>query len=215
MLKATRTLTLIGAMALVALGCGFAAFVTTVQTGIPASAGRTDGIVVLTGSKDRIVRGLELIANGQARRLLISGVDRSNHSIDSLLRGAGIGSAVACCIDLGYAATNTAGNANEARDWARAWGFRRLLVVTSQYHMPRSMMEFTEAMPGIELIAHPVPTRYVRLDAWWHDGAAARLLASEYLKLLVAKARLGLLRILAAVWPSSIARTNSGVPQVL
>ena len=145
--------------------------------------------IILMGS-------LEQLAEGRGRRLLISGVNPSNKSTGDLSRW--LGEALpACCIDLGYRAQNTIGNADEARDWARTWGYRSLLVVTSDFHMARSMTEFRRAMPGIKLIAHPVASRYAQ-PQWWASRSSAQKLAAEYMKFLASKVRLGASRMVGA-----------------
>ena len=56
-----------------------------------------------------------------------------------------------CCLDIGYLAQDTIGNAEETRAWAQAWGFRRIVVVTSNYHMPRSLLELLEVVVELPL----------------------------------------------------------------
>lgn len=100
-------------------------------------------------------------------------------------------------IDIGYAAENTLGNAREAAAWARFYHFNTLLVVTARYHMPRSLSEFHEALPGVALIPYPIDPESIPKD-WWRRGAASwraiRLLHGEYAKYLAATllAHLGL-----------------------
>lgn len=157
---------------------------------------KADGIVVLTGGDERITTGLDLMADGRGRRLLISGVNRANKSPQELSRR--IGEALpACCIDLGYQAMNTIGNADEASTWAKRWGFRSIMVVTSDFHMARSLVEFSRAMPGVRLIAHPVPSRFGR-HPWWSSRVLAQTLAGEYVKFLASSARLGAVRMIGA-----------------
>ena len=61
-----------------------------------------------------------------------------------------------CCVDLGKAALNTEGNAEETADWANVYGFASIVLVTADYHMPRSLILFRKAMPGVHIVAHPV-----------------------------------------------------------
>ena len=97
--------------------------------------------------------------------------------------------ALACCVDLGRDARDTIGNAAEARDWAKAKGYTSLIVVTSNYHMPRSMAELAEAMPKTRLIPYPVNNPDLHLGNWWNNPAAFALLLREYGKYLLATAR--------------------------
>ena len=205
MAKMLRILSLATAAGAIALSAGFLAFVSAVEnaTPPPAAAEQADGIGVLTGGLERVVTGLDLMAAGHGHRLLITGVHSSNRSPEELSRRIGE-IAPPCCIDLGYRAMNTIGNAYEAREWARRWGFRSLLIVTSDFHMPRSMTEFSQAMPGIKLIAHPVPSRYARRP-WWESRKLAQSLAGEYVKLLASTARSGARRVLAALTSPALA----------
>src|SRR5262249_61874685 len=101
------------------------------------------------------------------------------------------GRLVACCVDLDYS-LNTTGNAVETRRWVEDRGFRSLIVVTSSYHMPRTLAELAGRMPGVTLIPYPVVTDKMRSEAWWSSASTAKLLFSEYLKYLVTEARVRL-----------------------
>lgn len=208
MAKVSRIIGLSASALVVALGIGFAGFATALpgagqsdaanapNAANSANVATADGIVVLTGGDERITTGLELMADGRGRRLLISGVNRANKSPQELSRR--IGEALpACCIDLGYQAMNTIGNADEASDWAKRWGFRSIMVVTSDFHMARSLVEFSRAMPEVKLIAHPVPSRFGR-QPWWSSRSLAQMLAGEYVKFLASSARLGASRMIGA-----------------
>jgi uncharacterized SAM-binding protein YcdF (DUF218 family) len=92
-------------------------------------------------------------------------------------------------VDLGYTAADTVGNAGEIAEWARGKGFTRLIVVTSDYHMPRSILEIRAAMPEATLIEYPVVTGLVDVDRWWRNQGDARRLIVEYSKYLAILAR--------------------------
>jgi uncharacterized SAM-binding protein YcdF (DUF218 family) len=96
-----------------------------------------------------------------------------------------------CCVDIGREASDTIGNSEETRDWAASHGYRSLIVVTSSYHMPRTLTEFARAMPHMDFVAHPVVSRHMRDTPWWQHPRSLRLLASEYVKLIAAMTRLG------------------------
>ncbi|MFQ5346885.1 MAG: YdcF family protein [Rhodothalassiaceae bacterium] len=144
---------------------------------LPAD-GRVDAVVVLTGSAGRIAAGLEVLKSGRARRMLVSGVDPELPL--SALRPAipADEDLFRCCIDLGRAARNTEGNAAEAVAWARAHGHRSLAVVTADWHMRRSLLEFARHPDAPRLYAIPVAG----------DAGLARLFL-EYNKYLVAALR--------------------------
>ncbi|MFV2093429.1 MAG: YdcF family protein [Hyphomicrobiales bacterium] len=148
-----------------------------------------DGIVVFTGGKDRIAVAANLLAQGRGRRLLISGVNPSTPRRDLEGLAPEMEQLSDCCIDLGRQAEDTIGNARETADWANGYGFRSLLVVTSAYHLPRSLTELSSAMPDAVLTGVPVVSARLARP-WWRDRAALRLLMSEYTKYLASLVRL-------------------------
>jgi uncharacterized SAM-binding protein YcdF (DUF218 family) len=105
------------------------------------------------------------------------------------------GRAFNCCVDLGFRAANTQGNARETANWATYHHYRSLIVVTADYHMPRAMMELQAAMPGVALHPYPVVTSTVDVRRWWRDQGDARRLAVEYCKYLVILGREGVRRL--------------------
>jgi uncharacterized SAM-binding protein YcdF (DUF218 family) len=173
---------------------GLAWFVAQAGRNGEVDPDHTDAIVVLTGGSERLRAGFDLLARGLAERLLVSGVHR-DVKLEELFALSPTDASLRCCVDLGYAAVDTVGNAQEAADWMRAHGFHSLRLVTSNYHMPRSMLEFRAAMPGIEIRRQPVDPETVHLDRWWAWPGTARLIVSEYNKFLVALARVTLRRI--------------------
>ncbi len=180
---------------LVALAAfGFVLFANAVMREPAVEDLRADGIVVLTGGQTRIAEAARLLEEKRGKRLLISGVNQKTGR-PSLLRISGLDEPTFnCCVDLGYQAQNTVGNADETRRWAEALGYDSLIVVTASYHMPRSLAELAREMPNIALVPHPVDPDGLRRKVWWRDAAATRLLASEYLKFLPAAARLVIAR---------------------
>lgn len=168
---------------------GFVAFSRAIPRDEPNPLGRVDGIVVLTGGSQRLTDGLNLLSQGHGKRLLISGVyQRTNR--DEIARHAGDQRGMLeCCVDLGKSARNTIGNAIEARRWAQSNGFTSLLVVTSNYHMQRTLAEFGHVMGKIKLTGYPVVSDTVDVARVWSDPAAFRLVFSEYLKVIVSQIR--------------------------
>ncbi len=164
---------------------------SVVHEGAPLDR-RADGIVALTGGASRIADAVELLASGRGRRLLITGVGPTTNTAELMRLAPDHERWFGCCIDLDYTAANTVGNAVETRRWARKRGFRSLLVVTSGYHMPRAMLEISHRLPDVTLIPFPVVSGQVRAEPWWRHPATAKLLVFEYLKFLVAAARITL-----------------------
>ncbi len=144
----------------------------------PATVSGSEAIVVLTGGAGRLGAGVRLMEEKSANRMLISGVNPVV-TADELTALTGADSSLfACCIDLDHASPDTAGNATESAKWARQYGFTSITLVTADYHMPRSLILFRNALPEATITAFAV-------DGNWPLG----LLAKEYNKYLVTLAR--------------------------
>jgi len=182
--------------ALLAFLAGFIVFAGSISHDAPRSVEHADGIVVLTGGPFRLAAAARLLAAGVGSRLLISGVNHMT-TRDDLFRSSGLTHAqFDCCVDIGYSAHDTSGNAEEAKEWVDAHRFARLIVVTSSYHMPRSLTELRRALPQVALIPYPVVPRTFRAERWWLHAGSLRLLFTEYLKFLPSAARFGVARLL-------------------
>jgi uncharacterized SAM-binding protein YcdF (DUF218 family) len=168
---------------------GFVWFLSKVLPGETRPARNADGIVVLTGGSSRVSDAMELLSAGYGHRLLISGVHPTNGLADIQRTLPESQNLFACCVDLDHSAVNTRSNATETRRWVNERGFRSLIVVTSNYHMPRAIVELSHAMPDIDLVPFAVVGDKWREEPWWTSGAALRLLLSEYVKFLVAEMR--------------------------
>jgi uncharacterized SAM-binding protein YcdF (DUF218 family) len=148
-----------------------------------------DAVVVLTGGENRVAKAVDLIAAGQGRRLLISGVN-DHTSAAAIAEAVDQNQAVfRCCIDIDRRARNTVGNATEIARWVKEHDYRSLIVVTGAYHMPRALNELRSALPGVQLIPDPVLAPGLDLDAWWTDERTVRLIMFEYTKYLVSEVR--------------------------
>jgi len=167
------------ALALTAWALGFAAFAVSLPG--PLEGNTTDAVVVPTGGRGRIERGLDLLARHQARRMLVTGVGAGVRPGD-LARATGRDPALfRCCVDLGDEAVDTRSNAEETARWLRGHRYRTVRLVTSDWHLRRARMELAAAMGDDAVILG--------------DGVAAgdpRLgtLVNEYNKLLLRRAAL-------------------------
>src|SRR6201996_1302579 len=171
---------------------GFIAFLSQLRNSEARPDQHADGIVVLTGGSSRVSDAMELLAAGYGKRLLISGVHPTNAASDISRSLPDNQSLLSCCVDLDRSAVNTRSNASEARRWAHERGFKSLIVVTSNYHMPRAIVELSHAMPDIALIPFSVIGDKWRDEPWWSNGATVRLLLSEYVKYVAAEVRVRL-----------------------
>ena len=172
------------------LGFGFLWFVWRVPADEVALNRNADGIVALTGGASRVADAMELMAAGRGKRLLISGAYRTTTPGEISRLNPVYARVAGCCVDFDNS-LNTFGNAIETRRWAERWGFRSLIVVTSNYHMPRALAELAHQLPGVALVPFPVVTDKQRAEPWWTNGATARLMFSEYVKYVFARVRMG------------------------
>lgn len=160
------------ALALIAWALGFVWFAVALPQ--PAGAGRADGVVVLTGGSGRIARGLDVLQRGWAERMFVSGVDRDVKPHEFAIEYKVNSAQMACCVTLGFQATDTMTNADETAAWVKGQQIKTLRVVTNDWHMRRAVLELGQTLPGdVVLIADAVPTQ-----------PALRTLFTEYNKLL-------------------------------
>jgi len=176
---------------LVLLFIGFIVFANSIDRDARVPQQTADGIVVLTGGTSRIDRAMKLLAAGKAQRVLITGVYRST-TVEELKTLASQGDQYfTCCVDIDKEARNTIDNATKTSEWVALHDYGSVIVVTSNYHMPRALAELARVMPGVTFIPYPVVENNVKLHRWWTYPGTTRLLLSEYLKYLPALGRLG------------------------
>lgn len=180
-----RWLGLAACLVVLIWAAGLAVFAQRVTSQAEPDTAKTDAIVALTGEQNRLQAGLGLLREDLAPRLFFSGVYRGVdvEQLMTLLREDS--EEFECCIDLGYVATNTKGNAAETAQWAAEHGVRTMRLVTSDYHMPRSLLEFHRAMPQMAIVPHPVESERVAMRPWYGSLASVKLLATEYSKYLI------------------------------
>lgn len=186
-------LTALGAVVgLSLLALGFMAFFALLDRRESAIPHKADAIVVLTGGAERIADAIDLLKNGFGSRLLISGVAQDVTAARLAQKEPAMRGYVSCCIDLGHAALNTAGNAKETRHWAVRNGYKSLIIVTSSYHMPRALVELRRQMPGVELVPATVVTEKLRNMDILRSPGLLKIVGMEYVKFLYAWVRAGL-----------------------
>jgi uncharacterized SAM-binding protein YcdF (DUF218 family) len=182
----------IGVVGTFLLAAGFIWFALAIPGEDISRDRKADGIVVLTGAASRIPDAIELLAAERGKRLLITGVHRDTSAREIARLTPLYSKYFTCCVDLGKAALNTFGNAIETRRWAREHNFGSLIVVTSNWHMPRAMAELAHQLPDTTLIPFPVVSEKAKSEPWWSSPEMTRFLAAEYLKYLFALTRMQL-----------------------
>ena len=177
-----RRFFLVGLFAVLVWLTGFAAFAFyALSAPIPELNRTSDAIIVLTGGTDRIEDGLELFATGKASHLFISGVHPDVKKAEILAKWSGETALPPCCWELGRTATTTYENAQESRDWARDNDITSIVLVTSNYHMPRAMLEFNAVLPDVDIVPYAIE----QSDLDQKEKRIWFLLFEEYHKLLL------------------------------
>lgn len=194
-------------LAAVVLGLGLLRFTAGLRSDETPLVRHADGMVVLTGGADRVADAIELLHDGQADRLLITGVNPMTTPETLSRRLPKIRALVECCVTFGYQALDTAGNARETAEWVETHHIQSLIVVTSNYHMPRALAEIGHAVRGVELIAYPVVAENAKAPGWRPKLRRTRMIVTEFFKYLVVATRLAVLADPAGPLQAVIATT--------
>ena len=121
--------------------------------------------------------------------MLISGVNRQVRRSDLQALTRAPQPLFDCCVDLGFTAEDTIGNARETADWARGMRYSSLILVTADYHMPRALLELRATAPGVAIESYPVATPELDARHWATTTTGARRMMAEYSKYLAILAR--------------------------
>jgi uncharacterized SAM-binding protein YcdF (DUF218 family) len=166
---------------------GLVRFVNTIPTTIEDNDSETDGIVILTGGSNRLDTGIKLLNEHKAKKLFISGVGKETNLATLLILSGNLPDNIAFItenIELGYEAKNTKENAGETAKWVKENNYKSIRLVTSNYHINRSLTEFKKQMPDVKIISNPVIPDNFTLKEWWRYGSMKKLLVMEYTKYL-------------------------------
>ena len=119
---------------------------------------KIDGIVVLTGDQYRIAKGIELLKNYPDKKLLISGVNKNINPVDIMKEFPSSINFFQCCIDIGKDAKNTFENIIETFEWMKSNEFTSIIIVTSDYHLPRVKLEINRFIDNQQIFYEAVKT---------------------------------------------------------
>ncbi len=169
-----------------AVFCGSQILVASMR---PPEGAKGDAIIVLTGGYQRIEQAVGLLRDGVGKRLLISGVNPATTRTQIRKMTQGSSDMFSCCVDMGYKAIDTIGNANEAASWIRDHGYSSIVVVTNNYHMHRSLHELHNASPQTQFIAYPVISADLARTNWFAEPDVVRTMLYEYMKFVIAAGR--------------------------
>lgn len=146
---------------------------------------QADGVVILTGGEERVDKGLQILQKNRAQRALVSGVHRSV-KLHELLTLHKASPALTDRIDLGFGAIDTAGNAQETAEWVNEHAIKSLIVVTSNYHMPRAILHLQSVLPhDVKLIPASVTPDLLQRKNWYHHANALAWVFLAYNKYLL------------------------------
>lgn len=159
---------------------GFLAFAVALPR--PVANGKTDAVIVPTGGAGRIDRGIEMVESGQAKQLFVSGVDPEVKPQEFAAEFNVSRQTMDCCVTLGFLAVDTRSNAGEAAAWLAENEYTSVRLVTTDWHMARTVAEFREVLPGDVRIVQDAVRSEPRLGT----------LFLEYNKLLAATVSQGL-----------------------
>lgn len=152
----------------------------------PASM-KTEAIVVLTGGQGRVEHGLEMLAQGAAPLLYITGVGEhvtTEQMLDehATPRARAVIYHADVDIVLDHVARSTVSNADQSAVFLRTRGIKNIRLITANYHMKRSIHEFKTAIPEITILADAVFPEDFRREVWWQHPNSRRLVFSEFYK---------------------------------
>jgi uncharacterized SAM-binding protein YcdF (DUF218 family) len=168
---------------------GFGLFAWHVSNMTAEEPHPADAIIVLTGGQSRLDNAVELLRTGKGKRLLISGVNPVAGQND-LIRATGADAGLfSCCVDLDRAALDTVGNAQESAKWVQRHAYGSVILVTNNYHMPRSLLEMRRLLRTADVQAYPVVNTPLEDAQWLTKPDALRVLVTEYAKFVAAVAR--------------------------
>lgn len=172
-----------------AFGAGLLLFIARLPDAASGTPSPADGVVVFTGGDDRVTRAMDLLSGGAGKRLLISGVNPTVTREEMAALWRGDPALFECCVDLGLLAQTTEGNASELDSWTRRNGYRSLILVTSEYHMPRALVEARDRLPDVAITPYAVASGRLGPDGRPRTAADWRRISGEFAKYLASRAK--------------------------
>ncbi len=160
---------------------GLIFFSSIIPSSVNDQTSKTDGIVIFTGGKTRLQVALSLFESGKGQYLLISGVN-PEANLSEMIKDIPHKDN----ITLGYDALNTEGNADETARWINQNNIKSIRLITSNYHMPRSLFQLRKSLPSVKILPHPVVGESFHLQKWWLNPSTLSLVVQEYNKFLFA-----------------------------
>ncbi len=172
-----------------AWGAGLLVFISELPRPATKRPAPADGVVVFTGGDDRVTSAMALLNDGVGKRLLISGVNPNVTRQELAALWTGDPTLFDCCVDLGLEAQTTQGNASELDAWTRRNGYKSLILVTSDFHMPRALVEVRDRLPEVTVTPFAVSSGLLGPEGRPRTKADWKRIGGEYSKYLAARAK--------------------------
>ena len=154
-------------------------------------------IVILTGGANRIKDGLKIIQDFKNSKninykILVSGTGMgfTKSSLKKKLGPNFNPNLIQCCIDLDSVSKNTFTNASETFKWARKNDIKEFILITSNYHMPRAILEFKNIMPKLKIYTYAIIPKKHNIEKWLNSYETFNLIFTEYCKYIFASLRI-------------------------
>lgn len=148
-----------------------------------------EAIIVLTGAQGRLQAGADMLSDKKGKQLLISGVNPQLSDAILFNQIPSLHQKQKKYVTFGKEAENTIGNAIEAKIWMEHQKYDSAIIVTSNWHMERALLEFNAAMAGKSFTAYPVLSdeQLNKGRFWYMNKAWLFRLSKEYCKLNMRK----------------------------
>ena len=159
-------------------------------------------VVILTGGTNRIKEGFEVIYKLDKKsisnlKVLVSGTGKgfSKLSLQEKLNPNFDLRLIECCVELDDVSQDTYSNAVETSKWVSKNNIEEILLITSNYHIPRSILEFQNKMPNLKILYYPITPKQHQINKWLTSFETFSLIFIEYCKYIIANVRIKTLRI--------------------
>ena len=159
-------------------------------------------IVILTGGTNRIKEGFEVIDKLEKKsianlKILVSGTGKgfTKLSLQEQLNVNFDLRLIECCVKLDSVSQDTYSNATETSKWVSENNIEEILLITSNYHIPRSILEFRNKMPNLKILFYPIKPKQHQINKWLKSFETFSLVFIEYCKYIIANIRINIFRI--------------------
>jgi len=157
----------------------------------------SSNIVILTGGTNRIKDGLKIIKGFNKSRkinfkILVSGTGKgfTKKILMNQIEPNFNPDLIECCIDLDSVSKNTFTNAIETSKWAHENNIKEFILITSNYHMPRAILEFKNIMPNKKIYTFPIKPKKHNIKNWLDSYQTFNLIFKEFCKYIFASLRI-------------------------